>query len=140
MLFRSVLNGNVLYDKSNDININVTLYHDTLRGNWKYTDTLFVLTGENVVREFKGHYFLNTKSFDGYEVMMLTPDRKGFSLKNISDRGMLESLQKLTDVVIITDSNNNVTAYKATPTKKELKKFIRASNADSDGQSFYKIQ
>lgn len=131
------LNGNTLLDKKNDITIKVTLKNDTLYGNWNFTDTIFLLNEFNPARKFKGHYFLNKKTNEGYEVLMLTPEKNQVSIQNISDHAMLDELQQATDVKIITDTSNEVTTYKASPTKKELKKFIR--NYTTAGEVFTKV-
>jgi len=104
---------------------------DSLLVNFHSIDTLFQIDYDNVVRKFKGYYFLNTrydKQSWGVEKMQLS---KGLLvISNISSETDVEKLKEITETL-----QDTILPYKFTITKEKFKKFIK-NEGFSDSKIF----
>lgn len=98
-------------------------------------DTLFFMNYNNVVRKFKGYYFLNlhydTTSWS-VEKMQLTKGQ--LKISRISTEQDIENLKEITETTQDTVSNYNFTA-----TKRQFKKFVK-NDGFSDSETFVKLK
>jgi hypothetical protein len=108
---------------------------DTLLTHVHYIDTVFQMDNDNVVRKFKGHYFLNMRyESDSWEVKQLSLSKGQLSINRISAEKDIENLQAITE-----SAQDSVPPYKFTATKKQFKQFVQ-SDGFSSGELFIRIQ
>lgn len=143
--------GNIIYNKGNldstlklvgdtliDMGINektvVTIQGDSIIQNLHYTDTLFAINQDHILRKYKGRYFLNIK-FDkeSWEVKMLTLEKGKLKLSSISVQEDLKKLQDITE-----QTQDTLIPYTFEPTKKQFKKFIKRNGFSAD-QEYIKL-
>jgi len=104
---------------------------DSLLTHIHYIDTLFQMNYDNVVRKFKGYYFLNTRyDNESWEVKKIQLSKGQLVISNISTKIELENLRKITQT-----TQDTVPPYKFTTTKRQFKKFIK-NDGFSDSETF----
>ena len=131
------------YSASKDIEkpLSVEFNGDTVLLLYKFDKTIFSQSNDQILRYFKGRYFLNFKESDNFwTVKTLMFDKEGIlTIDRIY--GGEEEIQKIKDitpVMEITDEDGNVVDYKVKPTKKEFKELIK-SDLFKGGKRFKKI-
>ena len=104
---------------------------DSLITHVHYIDTLFQMDYDNVVRKFKGYYFLN-KRYDktSWEVRKIQLTKGQFILSNISTKLDIENLKEITET-----PSDTIPPYKFSVTKKQFKQFIK-NDGFSDIETF----
>lgn len=104
---------------------------DSLVTHIHYIDTLFQMDYDNVVRKFKGYYFLN-KRYDkeSWEVKKIELSKGQLVVSNISTKQDIENLKTITE-----STQDTVAPYKFATTKKQFKEFIR-NDGFSDRETF----
>lgn len=108
---------------------------DSLLTHVLYIDTIFQMDYDNVVRKFKGYYFLNMNyESDGWEVKQLSLSKGQLSINRISAEKDIENLLAITE-----SPQDSVPPYKFTTTKKQFKQFVQ-SDGFSTGELFIRIQ
>lgn len=119
--------------KDSKITFNIRVKGDSAFQTWIYNDTLFDASRGDVLRKYKGRYFLNKQlSADSWWVRTLTKIDNGVTLGSISTKEEIDNLRELTQ----TKSDS---VYSFRPTKKELRKFLKA-NGFSDKDTYIKIR
>lgn len=104
---------------------------DSLVTHIHYIDTLFLMNYDNVVRKFKGYYFLNTRyDKESWEVKKIQLSKGQLVISSISTKLDLDNLKEITETTLDT-----VPPYKFTATKKQFKKFLKADGF-SDSETF----
>jgi len=94
---------------------------DSLLTHIFYIDTLFQMNYENVVRKFKGYYFLNTRyNKESWEVKKISLSRGQLIISSISAQLDLDNLKEITETTF-----DSVPPYKFTATKRQFKQFIK---------------
>jgi hypothetical protein len=108
---------------------------DSLRIHIHNVDTLFQMDYDNVVKKYKGYYFLNTR-YDrtswSVEKVHLTKDQ--LIISSISTKEDIEDLKEITETTQDTVSNYNFTA-----TKRQFKKFVK-NDGFSDSEIFMRLK
>jgi len=104
---------------------------DSLVTHIHYIDTLFQMDYDNVVRKFKGYYFLN-KRYDkeSWEVKKIELSKGQLVVSSISTKQDIENLKTITE-----STQDTVAPYKFATTKKQFKKFIK-NDGFSDSETF----
>jgi hypothetical protein len=104
---------------------------DSLVTHIHYIDTLFQMDYDNVVRKFKGYYFLN-KRYDkeSWEVKKIELSKGQLVVSSISTKQDIENLKTITE-----STQDTVAPYKFATTKKQFKEFIK-NNGFSDSETF----
>ncbi|MBI1767195.1 MAG: hypothetical protein HYR67_02335 [Bacteroidetes bacterium] len=111
--------------------LTVTVKGDSAYGRINYIDTLFYISSNNLLRVFKGYYYLNKmKSFNNWEVDLMQV--KGKELTILSDWNESD----LINMRRITHTSDSTRTFK--PTRGQLKKFIREKSM-KDGEIYKKI-
>jgi hypothetical protein len=88
-----------------------------------YIDTLFALAKGDVLKKWRGYYFLNSfRKSNDWEVRKLKVRNGVITIGEISS---IEDIEK-TETIFETAYDTS-TVYKVKPTKKQLKKFIEAN-------------
>lgn len=100
---------------------------------WSYYDTLFDVSRGDVLKKYKGRYFLNEQvSTNSWRVTVLTRIDNGVTLGTVSTKDDIDNLRELTNT-----SSDSVFSFR--PTKKELKKFLK-ENGFSEKDTYLKIR
>ena len=104
---------------------------DSLLTHIQFIDTLFQMDYYNVVREFKGYYFMN-KRYDeeSWEVKKIELSRGQLVISSISTQLDMQNLKTLSESAIDT-----VAPHKYSPTKKQFKEFIK-NDGFTDSEKF----
>jgi hypothetical protein len=95
---------------------------DSLIAHIHFVDTLFQLDYDNVVRRFKGYYFIN-KRYDktSWVVNKIQLTKGELTLSSISTKLDIENLKEITEA-----PTDTVPPFKFSATKKQFKQFIRS--------------
>jgi hypothetical protein len=100
---------------------------------WSYFDTIFNTSEGDIIRKYKGRYFLNTQvEADRWRVTTLSRIDNGVILGTVSTKEEIDDLRALTDT-----KSDSVFAFR--PTKKQLKKFLK-ENGFRDQDTYLKIE
>lgn len=127
----SQLSGDTIIDlKTNEKTI-IKRDGDSLITHVHYIDTLFQINYDNVVRRFKGYYFLNTR-YDktSWEVKKVQLAKGQLVISSISKKFDIENLKEITET-----PQDTVPPYKFAATKKQFKEFIK-NDGFSDSETF----
>ena len=125
------LSGDTIIDLKTNERTLIKRDGDSLITHIHFVDTLFQLNYDNVVRKFKGYYFLNTRYDKESWVVKKIQFAKGqIVISSISTKLDLENLKEITET-----PQDTVGPYKFTATKKQFKKFIR-NDGFSDSETF----
>ena len=108
---------------------------DSLKIHFHSVDTLFQMDYDNVVRKFKGYYFLNTR-YDktSWAVEKMNLSKGQLIISSISTKEDIENLKEITETAQDTISNYNFTA-----TKRQFKKFVK-NDGFSDSETFVRLK
>jgi hypothetical protein len=131
----SQLSGDTLINLVNNSKEVVKRNGDSIITHVHYIDTLFQINYDNVVRKFKGYYFLN-KRYDkeSWEVQKMKLSKGKLMISSISDKNDIESLKTITE-----SSEDTVAPYNFTASKKQFKEFLK-NNGFSDSETFVKLK
>jgi hypothetical protein len=113
--------------------VDVVVKGDSVFQHMDYRDTIFSSDRGDLIRKFKGYYFLNHQtSMDNWHVTKITKGRNGLTLATVSTKEDIEKLRELT-------KEESDTVYNFRPTKKELRKFLK-ENGFNDTDTYIKIR
>ncbi len=113
----------------NNNGFSIEFHGDTLKAFASYVDTIFQVSEEQVLKKFKGSYFLNTKVGESkWEVNRLDINKKQLVIGEITPSDTLLRF----DFVEKNEEKNELnkikkTEYSITPTKKEFKRLIKSN-------------
>jgi hypothetical protein len=94
-------------------------------------DTLFQIDYDNVVRKFKGFYFLNKRhDKDSWEVKKIELSKGQLIVSSISSKEDIENLKAITE-----STQDTVAPYNFAATKKQFKEFVK-SKGFTDSEKF----
>ncbi|MEO6882411.1 MAG: hypothetical protein ABI199_00150 [Bacteroidia bacterium] len=94
---------------------------DSLVTHIHYIDTLFQMNYDNVVRKFKGYYFLNTRyDKESWVIKKVKLSNGQLVISSIEGKLDLENLKEITET-----TQDTIPPYKFTTTKRQFKKFIK---------------
>lgn len=114
------LMGDTLYNVKTGLKERVELRNDTINIYRNYTDTLFSISDNELLKRWKGYYFLNTKHSDSaWEVQQLLLQRGKLTIGEISSLADINALQELTATV----GDSSSTTFSLN--KNQFKKFVR---------------
>jgi hypothetical protein len=128
------IKGDTTYSGTEDkLKFDVQVKGDSTFQRWSYYDTIFDAAKGDVLRKYKGHYFLNKQiSADSWRVTTLARIDNGVTLGTVSTKEDIDKLRELTET-----KPDSILSFR--PTKKELKKFIK-ENGFSDRDTYIKIK
>jgi len=88
------------------------------RANW--TDTLFKVSADNLLKKFKGYYFLNNRYSDNsWEVKELSLKKGMLTVGSVSDKDDIQKLKEITETITDTTSTNFILS------RRQFKRFMR---------------
>jgi hypothetical protein len=127
----SRLSGDTIIDLTTNTREVVKRDGDSLVYHIHSIDTLFQMNYENVVRKFKGYYFLNKCWGEGsWEVKKIELSKGQLVISSISTKQDIENLKTITE-----SAQDTIGSYNFTTTKKQFKEFIK-NNGFSDSETF----
>ena len=111
----------------------VSLRGDTVFQRTNWTDTLFNISRENILKKFKGYYFLNLQYQDNaWEVKKLSLENGLLKIGYISDKEDIQKLRELTETTTDTLSTHFGL------TRRQFKKFV-TEQGFSEEETFTRI-
>lgn len=104
-------------------------------------EEMFTISDEQVLRHYKGYYFLNTKESDEFwTVKMLSLERGLLSFKRfLGTEAEIAKLTELTTIDTIRNAEGEVVDYSIHPSVKEFREILRSAHF-GDGGSYRKIR
>ena len=125
------LSGDTIIDLTTNEKTIIKRDGDSLINHVHYIDTLFQMDYDNVVRKYKGYYFLNTR-YDktSWEVKKIQLAKGQLVISSISTIEDIETLKEITET-----ATDTIPPYKFTATKKQFKEFIK-NDGFSDSETF----
>jgi hypothetical protein len=104
---------------------------DSLVTHINYIDTLFQIDYDNVVRKFKGFYFLNhRRDKESWEVKKIELSKGQLIVSSISSKEDIENLKAITE-----STQDTVAPFNFVSTKKQFKEFVK-SKGFTDSEKF----
>ena len=111
----------------------MTIKGDTIIRHADWTDTMFSTSADNVLKKFKGYYFLNNRFRDtAWEVKKLSLQSGTLTVGSISDKNDIQKLREITETTADTTSKH------FTLKRKEFKRFVKQEGF-SEHETFRKI-
>jgi len=105
--FSYKLVGDTLINLTDSTKEKVILRNDTFIQHYSGTDTLFDISTDNIVKKFKGYYFLNNLYNDNaWEVNKLSLEKGVLTIASISDKYDIKNLKEITETLADTTSSN----------------------------------
>ena len=127
----SQLHGDTIVDTRTNEKTLIIRDGDSLITHVHYIDTLFQMTYDNVVRKFKGYYFLNTRyDKNSWDVKKVQLSGRQLVISRISTGQDIENIKE-----IMEESEDTIPPYKFAPSKKQFKEFIK-NEGFSDSETF----
>jgi hypothetical protein len=130
-----ILSGNTIINSKTNEKTLVKREGDSLIYHVHFSDTIFVLNQNNILKKYKGYYFLNT-AFDenNWEVKKLKLANGKLTFGSINSIEEINSLEKITET-----PHDTISPYKFKPTKKQFKKFIK-NNGFNDNEIYFRLK
>ena len=102
----------------------------------KKDEQLFKISDQNILRQYKGYYFLNYKDSTYWKVKILRLCRDTLEFDYILTDNDIVNILSVTKVESVKDTTEDVTKYYLKPSKRQLKKILKRR---SHGEKFVKI-
>ena len=131
--FEVLKNDSIINSKTSEKFL-VKKISDSLFTNYVYTDTLFSINKENVLRKMKGYYFLNSKNGENNWIVKRILLKNGqLNINDISTNEEIKMLEEITET-----KRDTLKPFVVKPTKKQFKEFVKR-NGFSQGEIYLKI-
>lgn len=125
--------GDTLINLTDSTKETVFVKGDTIFQHFQGTDTLFNISVDNVLKKFKGYYFLNSRYSDNaWEVKKLLLQKGILTIGNISNEGDIKKLKEITETAADTTSTH------FTLTRRQFKSFIK-QNGFAEQETFTRM-
>lgn len=130
-----------IYSKEISAFLSMETKGDTVILKGDILDTIFSIEEGQVLRIFKGQYFLNQQQADGFwTVSLLSLDKNILTTKHIQvGETDIEKIKDVTTVEEIVNDEGKVVDYSVKPTRKEIKRILR-SDIFSESSVYRKIK
>ena len=108
--------------------------NDTLFSNYVYQDTIFTINKKNVLKKFKGYFFLNNliEKSGFWSVEKLDLSKGVLTINGVETENELNLLQSITET-----KKDTIKPFTIKPTKKQFKEFIK-KNGFTKGEVYLK--
>jgi hypothetical protein len=129
-----VIKNDTLYRLKPNEKYKIIKINDSLFSNYVYSDTIFNLKKTDVLKKFKGYYFLN-KSIEKtgfWEVEKLKLTKGVLKINGIETENEISLLETITE-----SKRDTVKPFTIKPTKKQFKEFIK-KNGFVEGETYLK--
>jgi hypothetical protein len=131
----NVLSGNTVINLKTKERIQVRRIGDSLLYHQNYTDTIFRLSKMNVLKKYKGYYFLNIL-FDekNWETKKVKLSKGKLTISTINSIEEIHNLEKITS-----SSHDTISqVFKFKPTKRQFKKFVKEEGFGEEDETYIK--
>jgi len=126
--------GDTLFDLKSNRGMLVVIEGDSIVQHVSYTDTLFSINALNILKKYKGYYFVNiSTTSDTWQVKKLELSRSTLTLSNINTKEDIDQLKALTE------NAQDTTPYVFSPTRRQFKNFVR-NEGFRDSEKFMKMK
>ncbi len=117
---------------TDNMTVEFQFYGDSVNVITYDADTLFNLSENNLLREYKGFLFLNTPLEDDlWKVKIIKAKEDSLMLANLVSTSEIDTISPLTHIITIKDTTENkIDEYRLNPTKSELKKILARKKMD----------
>ena len=106
---------------------------DTIPGQ-EFLDTILALNRGDVIKKYRGYYFLNIKrGTDDWEVKRMRLNNGVLSINEISSEDEVSKLEEITE-----SRRDTIKPFKVRPSKKQFKKFLK-NNGFSSGENYVRV-
>ena len=114
-----LINDSTIVNRDTHEQTKISMINDTIIGYIDVYDTVFHISQKNVLRKFKGFYFLNTAILESWEVQMLNLDNRHLTVGVIPSQ---EGMDKIKTIVAnpVDSASGNVHL-----SQDEFKEFVR---------------
>jgi hypothetical protein len=129
-----IIKNDTLYKLNSNEKYKIIKINDSLFSNYVFTDTVFNLNKTDVLKKFKGYYFLN-KSIEKtgfYEVEKLNLTKGVLNINGIETENEISLLENITE-----SKKDTAKPFTIKPTKRQFKEFIK-KNGFSNGEIYIK--
>ncbi len=117
--------------------ITIKSYRDSVKVFSKKDEELFKISETQILRQYKGYFFLNKKDTNDYwKVKILKLEGDTLEYDYILTEEDLKKIENITKVETYTDTTEESTVYYLKPSKRELRKILRKR---SQGEKYVKI-
>jgi hypothetical protein len=128
-----VLRGDTLVDIKNNEKFPVKINGDSISAYSKYTDTLFDISKKNIIRKFKGYYFLNLPYDKEWEVKKISLARGILTISSIAAKEDIDNLSE------VKDTPADTLVHHVAPTRKQFRRFVK-NEGFVEGEEFVKVR
>ena len=112
--------GNTIIDIKDSSKCKIKLRGDTIYIHLNWVDTLFNISKDNILKKYKGYYFMNTRdTINAWEVKEVSLRAGSLTIGTISNKEDIQKLQELSE------TNHDTISINYTLTRKQFKKFVR---------------
>jgi hypothetical protein len=125
--------GDSLFDLKTNEGEFIQIEGDSIVEHIKEADTLFTIDELNILKKFKGYYFVNIYAPPNtWQVKKLEILKGQLTLNSISQKEDLEQLKAITETI------QDTVPYVFSPTRQQFRKFVR-NEGFRDSEKFVKI-
>ena len=114
-----IINDSTILNRDTHEESRISILRDTVTGYIDVHDTLFRISEYNVLRSFKGLYFLNKDYFGSWEVQMMKVDNRHLTLSEIPSIEGMDKLKKISSVAVDSASGE------VTLSNEDFREFVR---------------
>ena len=126
--------GDSIINKDTNEKSFVKIDGDSLAIHTSNTDTLFYINATNILRKYKGYYFINTLYDSGaWEVKKIELSKGKLYVSTISN------IEDIAQLKLITESKMDTLPYKFTVSKSQFKNFVK-NDGFSDTEVFARVE
>lgn len=125
--------GDVLINLQDSSKQKIVVMGDTIIHHYQSLDTLFFISANNILKKYKGYYFLNcSQDSHTWEVKQLALQNGILSIGSISNNSDIQKLKQ------ITHTTHDTVSYQFSLTKRQFKKFIK-QNGFANQEKFTRL-
>lgn len=115
------LNGDTVVDIKTGEKTKVLVQGDSILRSFTFIDTVFRLNYDNVLRKFRGHYFLNTRyEGESWDVKQLSPQGDRLIIGSIRSPEDIQNLQAISE----SSASDTSLPRKFSLSKKQFRKYL----------------
>jgi len=122
-----ILKDDIVYIPETGEEVPVTIRNDSIFGTYITYDTVFRISDENILRKFRGYYFMNIRNDEEEWIVYRLKFRKdgNASLCGISEDDEIDRLKEITTVIEEKNDKDEVIKYIIKPEKGDFKQIIK---------------
>lgn len=127
------IQGDILIDLSTGTQEQISLQGDTIIRHIVWSDTLFRISEDNILKKFRGFYFLSSKRNDSaWEIKKIHLEKGLLNIGMISKEDDFEKLREIT----LTEADTASAFF--SPSRRQFKRFIKQDGFSRE-ESFRKV-